>query len=134
MYQYTYDHIYVHTDLKMLVSYTSILAMRTFNDSLNAFTVSDITILAVLLTLTAVAVFTRNIRPRNMCFSAILSVVPTYSVDGMPNLPPGVVTYSQVLKEGKVITATTVPRSLLNQHNIKAGTWGIINVSKGKLQ
>lgn len=56
-----------------------------------------------------------------------------YSADGMPKLPKGVVKYSQVPKEGKVFTSTTIPSGLLKEHTTKKGTWGIINVSKGKL-
>lgn len=52
---------------------------------------------------------------------------------GMPNLPSDVVKYTQVPK-GKVFTATTIPSGLLKQHNTKKGTWGIIRVSKGKLE
>ena len=43
------------------------------------------------------------------------------------------VKYSQVPMRGG-FTKTTVPRGLLNRHNTKEGTWGVINVSSGKLQ
>ena len=52
---------------------------------------------------------------------------------GMKALPAGVVKYSQVPK-GKIFTKETIPRGLLKEHNTKAGTWGVIQVSKGKLQ
>lgn len=55
------------------------------------------------------------------------------SADGMPKLPKDVVKYSQVPKQGKVFTSTTIPKGLLKEHTTKKGTWGIINVSKGKL-
>jgi len=54
--------------------------------------------------------------------------------NGMPQLPENVVKYSQVPKVGKVFTATTIPKGLLNAHTTKKGTWGIINVQKGKLE
>jgi tellurite resistance-related uncharacterized protein len=54
--------------------------------------------------------------------------------DGMPQLPTDVIQYSQVPKEGKVFTATTIPKGLLKEHTTRAGTWGVINVSKGKLE
>ncbi len=54
--------------------------------------------------------------------------------DGMPVLPSGVVKYSQVPKQGKFFTASTIPSGLLKQHTTKKGTWGIINVSQGKLE
>ena len=74
--------------------------MRTFNNSLIPFTVSDITILAVILILAAVVVFTWNICPHNLTFSAILSVNPTYSVNSILNPPCGVVIFLQVPKGG----------------------------------
>ena len=46
--------------------------------------------------------------------------------DGMPILPKEVVKYSQVPKDPKVFTATTTPNGLLNQHNTKDRTWGVI--------
>ncbi|KAL7472552.1 hypothetical protein ACHAXS_012929 [Conticribra weissflogii] len=54
--------------------------------------------------------------------------------DGMPILPSDVVKYSQVPKDGKEFTAQTIPSGLLKQHTTKKGTWGVIRVSKGKLE
>ena len=54
--------------------------------------------------------------------------------DGMPILPDDVMKYSQVPKQGKVFTSTTIPKGLLKEHTTKAGTWGVINVSKGELE
>lgn len=54
--------------------------------------------------------------------------------NGMPQLPKDVVKYSQVPKEGKVFTATTIPRGLLKEHTTKKGTWGIISIKAGKLE
>ena len=51
----------------------------------------------------------------------------------MRELPAGVVKYSQVPK-GKTFTVTTIPRGLLKEHNTKVGTWGKINVLRGKLE
>jgi len=56
-----------------------------------------------------------------------------YEPSGMPILPLDVVQYSQIPKS-KTFTATTIPKGLLNRHNTKAGTWGIIDVQHGKLQ
>eukprot|EP00566_Odontella_aurita_P027737 CAMPEP_0113543590 /NCGR_PEP_ID=MMETSP0015_2-20120614/10240_1 /TAXON_ID=2838 /ORGANISM="Odontella" /LENGTH=160 /DNA_ID=CAMNT_0000443761 /DNA_START=157 /DNA_END=639 /DNA_ORIENTATION=- /assembly_acc=CAM_ASM_000160 len=53
---------------------------------------------------------------------------------GMPTLPAGVVKYSQVPAPPKTFTADKIPRGLLRQHNTKAGTWGIIDVRKGRLE
>mmetsp|Transcript_44666 Transcript_44666/g.82846 ORF Transcript_44666/g.82846 Transcript_44666/m.82846 type:complete len:160 (-) Transcript_44666:315-794(-) len=53
---------------------------------------------------------------------------------GMPTLPVGVVKYSQVPKPPKTFTADTIPKGLLKQHNTKAGTWGIIDVRRGRLE
>ena len=52
---------------------------------------------------------------------------------GMQKLPEDVVQYSQVPKEG-FFTADKIPRGLLKDHTTKAGTWGVIRVSEGKLQ
>ena len=73
---------------------------------------------------TAMATLTRG---RRMTMSSSLS-------HAMPELPVDVVKYSQVPKPPKVFTANTIPRGLLKQHSTKKGTWGIINVSKGKLE
>mmetsp|Transcript_801 Transcript_801/g.1689 ORF Transcript_801/g.1689 Transcript_801/m.1689 type:complete len:173 (-) Transcript_801:215-733(-) len=60
--------------------------------------------------------------------------------DGMPILPLNAVKYSQVPKvdtttgQTKVFTATTTPKGLLNRHNTKVGTWGVIKVLKGTLE
>ena len=54
--------------------------------------------------------------------------------DGMPILPDDVIKYSQVPKQGKVFTCTTIPKGLLKEHTTKSGTWGVINVSKGELE
>ena len=51
----------------------------------------------------------------------------------MASLPKDVVKYSQVPK-GKSFTRTTIPKGLLKQHNTKKGTWGVINVSSGRLR
>lgn len=56
------------------------------------------------------------------------------SLTGMPVLPQDVVQYSQVPGKGKKFTATTIPKGLLKDHTTKAGTWGIINVSQGRLE
>jgi len=56
------------------------------------------------------------------------------SVECMPVLPDGVVKYSQVPREGKTFSATTIPKGLLKEHSTKKGTWGVINVSQGKLE
>lgn len=53
--------------------------------------------------------------------------------DGMKKLPEDVVKYSQIPK-GKVFTATTIPKGLLKDHTTKVGTWGVINVFKGRLK
>lgn len=55
------------------------------------------------------------------------------SSSGMKTLPAKVVKYSQVPK-GKVFTKDTIPRGLLKEHNTRAGTWGVINVSRGQLR
>eukprot|EP00532_Pseudo-nitzschia_australis_P008665 CAMPEP_0168177906 /NCGR_PEP_ID=MMETSP0139_2-20121125/8764_1 /TAXON_ID=44445 /ORGANISM="Pseudo-nitzschia australis, Strain 10249 10 AB" /LENGTH=201 /DNA_ID=CAMNT_0008097109 /DNA_START=104 /DNA_END=709 /DNA_ORIENTATION=+ len=55
------------------------------------------------------------------------------SDDAMPILPKNAVKYSQVPKEGNVFTETTIPKGLLNRHNTKAGTWGVIKILKGSL-
>jgi tellurite resistance-related uncharacterized protein len=53
---------------------------------------------------------------------------------GMKELPKDVVRYSQVPKTGSFFTATTIPKGLLRDHTTKAGTWGVIRVSSGKLE
>jgi tellurite resistance-related uncharacterized protein len=52
----------------------------------------------------------------------------------MKELPQDVVQYSQVPKPGSLFTATTIPKGLLRDHTTKAGTWGVIRVSSGKLE
>eukprot|EP00527_Entomoneis_sp_CCMP2396_P006580 CAMPEP_0198144250 /NCGR_PEP_ID=MMETSP1443-20131203/14333_1 /TAXON_ID=186043 /ORGANISM="Entomoneis sp., Strain CCMP2396" /LENGTH=146 /DNA_ID=CAMNT_0043807609 /DNA_START=41 /DNA_END=481 /DNA_ORIENTATION=+ len=52
---------------------------------------------------------------------------------GMKELPAAVVKYSQIPK-GKVFTKETIPRGLLKEHTTRAGTWGVIQVSKGELE
>lgn len=54
--------------------------------------------------------------------------------NGMPTIPPDVVKYSQVPKQGKQFTSTTLPKGLLKEHTTKDGTWGIIRVSQGLLE
>ena len=54
--------------------------------------------------------------------------------DGMPKLPKDVVQYSQVPKNTKQFTYHTIPKGLLQQHNTKKGTWGVIRVTQGKLE
>jgi tellurite resistance-related uncharacterized protein len=56
-----------------------------------------------------------------------------YKADGMPILPEGLVKYSQAPKTG-AFTAQSVPIGLLKNHSTKAGTWGVIRVSKGSLE
>ena len=51
---------------------------------------------------------------------------------GMPILPPDVVKYSQVPKEGFFVK-DKIPRGLLKDHTTKKGTWGVIRVAAGKL-
>ncbi|KAL3902770.1 MAG: hypothetical protein SGILL_010703 [Bacillariaceae sp.] len=53
---------------------------------------------------------------------------------GMQKLPEDVVQYSQVPAKGKFFTADKIPRGLLKDHTTKAGTWGVIRVSEGKLE
>ena len=50
----------------------------------------------------------------------------------MPILPPDVVKYSQVPKEGFFVK-DKIPRGLLKDHTTKEGTWGVIHVASGKL-
>jgi tellurite resistance-related uncharacterized protein len=55
----------------------------------------------------------------------------------MPVLPSTVVQYSQVPSPKRGVpyfTAATIPRGLLNDHNTKAGTWGVIRLDHGKLE
>jgi tellurite resistance-related uncharacterized protein len=53
----------------------------------------------------------------------------------MPLLPQEVLKYSQLPKaEGKVLTANSIPRGLLNRHNTKDGTWGVLKILKGSLE
>uniref|UniRef100_A0A7S4AIJ7 TehB/YeaR-like domain-containing protein n=1 Tax=Pseudo-nitzschia australis TaxID=44445 RepID=A0A7S4AIJ7_9STRA len=54
--------------------------------------------------------------------------------DGMPILPANAVKYSQLPKQRSVFTASTTPRGLLNRHNTKVGTWGVIRMMKGTLE
>ena len=70
---------------------------------------------------------------RMMIVGATTKTASTMEGASMKSLPDGVVKYSQVPK-GKVFTSTTIPRGLLKEHTTKAGTWGVINVSKGQLQ
>ena len=52
----------------------------------------------------------------------------------MPVLPHNVVKYSQVPSEKRgFFTAAKTPKGLLNKHNTKEGTWGVIRVHRGKL-
>jgi tellurite resistance-related uncharacterized protein len=53
---------------------------------------------------------------------------------GMKELPQDVVPYSQVPKAGSFFTANSIPKGLLRDHTTKAGTWGVIRVSSGKLE
>merc|ERR1719343_1666679 len=53
----------------------------------------------------------------------------------MPRLPAAATKYSQVPSQaGKFFTAEKIPKGLLKQHSTKAGTWGVINVSRGRLR
>ena len=70
---------------------------------------------------------------RMMIIGATTRTASTMEDASMKSLPDGVVKYSQVPK-GKVFTSTTIPRGLLKEHTTKAGTWGVINVTKGQLQ
>lgn len=60
--------------------------------------------------------------------------------DGMPILPAKAVKYSQLPKatdengKPKVFTKATTPRGLLNRHNTKVGTWGVLTIFKGTLE
>jgi tellurite resistance-related uncharacterized protein len=55
--------------------------------------------------------------------------------DGMPLLPQDVEKYSQLPKsEGKVFTANSIPRGLLNRHSTQDGTWGVLKILKGSLE
>jgi len=69
--------------------------------------------------------------------------------DGMPLLPKNVEKYSQLPKtktatitttttngksNNKVFTATTIPKGLLNRHNTKVGTWGVLTIFRGSLE
>lgn len=69
-------------------------------------------------------------------FSSLLSSASTNSNQQHPTrLPPDLVKYSQVPKEGKPkFTANTIPKGLLKDHTTKAGTWGLICVSQGTLE
>lgn len=67
-------------------------------------------------------------RPRWWLFSTASS-----SEDDFPTLPSDVVKYSQVPKQG-TFTADKIPKGLLKDHTTKAGTWGIIRVSRGTLE
>eukprot|EP00536_Pseudo-nitzschia_multiseries_P013730 jgi/Psemu1/212591/e_gw1.606.32.1 len=75
-----------------------------------------------------------------LVWKQIFSPVRTEDEEGMPILPPNAVKYSQVPKaattagETKVFTATTTPKGLLNRHNTKVGTWGVIKIFKGTLE
>ena len=53
---------------------------------------------------------------------------------GRTPLPSNVVQYSQVPGKGKYFTATAIPKGLLKDHTTKAGTWGVINISSGRLE
>jgi tellurite resistance-related uncharacterized protein len=55
----------------------------------------------------------------------------------MPQLPDNVVKYSQVPAANRstpYFTATTIPSGLLKDHSTKAGTWGVIRVTRGVLE
>lgn len=53
----------------------------------------------------------------------------------MASLPSNVVKYSQVPSGSrKSFTRNTIPKGLLRRHNTKEGTWGVINLSSGRLQ
>lgn len=47
----------------------------------------------------------------------------------MPSLPDDVSAY----KRSRRFTASDVPQALLQRHNTKAGTWGLIHCEKGSL-
>lgn len=48
----------------------------------------------------------------------------------MAQLPEGATPY----KRTPTFTEATVPAGLLNDHSIKAGTWGLIHVEAGRLR
>ncbi len=48
----------------------------------------------------------------------------------MPILPKGLAAYST----SPVFTEETLPESLTKEHRIKAGTWGVIHVTSGRLR
>lgn len=48
----------------------------------------------------------------------------------MLDLPDNVENYSSTT----TFTNDTVPKALLNEHNTKAGTWGLLTVEKGELK
>jgi tellurite resistance-related uncharacterized protein len=53
----------------------------------------------------------------------------------MSSLPSNVVKYSQLPHPSKPpFAATTIPKGLLNRHNTKAGTWGVISIKRGTLR
>ncbi len=47
----------------------------------------------------------------------------------MADLPPGVKPYRQT----PVFTQDTVPAALTGEHSTKAGVWGVIHVTEGRL-
>eukprot|EP00658_Telonema_sp_P-2_P076145 TRINITY_DN6619_c0_g1_i4.p2 TRINITY_DN6619_c0_g1~~TRINITY_DN6619_c0_g1_i4.p2 ORF type:complete len:148 (+),score=31.90 TRINITY_DN6619_c0_g1_i4:228-671(+) len=48
-------------------------------------------------------------------------------------MPDDVEPYKRLPAQGE-FTAATVPKGLLGRHNTKAGVWGQINVTKGRLE
>ena len=62
----------------------------------------------------------------------LAATTATTEDDGMPLRPPDAVQYSQVPRTG-YFTSTKTPKGLLKSHTTKAGTWGVINIHKGRL-
>ena len=86
--------------------------------------------------LTSVAVFLLTMLQSSFAFviRTPMRMLSSSAPLGMKSLPKGVVKYSQVPKGGRKFSKDTIPRGLLKEHTTKAGTWGVINVSQGRLR
>jgi len=71
----------------------------------------------------------------SILFMKVNGMRSTFIKMKMASLPNNVVKYSQVPSGSrKSFTRTTIPKGLLRQHNTKEGTWGVINLSSGRLR
>lgn len=69
----------------------------------------------------------------NTGVSPFMTPMRMLSSGGMRQLPSDLVKYGQVPGKGS-FTNCNIPRGLLKEHTTKAGTWGVIKVSSGKLR